>query len=71
MQSHFLTSLLYLSEISAPMKIRIKAVKAHRVVRGEDFPHFLDSWLTDGGEVVSLTHWLPITLRKIPGAHFF
>jgi hypothetical protein len=34
-------------------------------------PHFLDSRLTDGGEVVSRMHWLPFTPRKkIPGAHF-
>jgi hypothetical protein len=33
-------------------------------------PHFLDSRLTDGGEVVSLTHQLPFTPRKIPGTHF-
>jgi hypothetical protein len=24
-------------------------------------PHFLDNWLTDGGEVVSLMHQLPFT----------
>jgi hypothetical protein len=33
-------------------------VKAHRVVR------CLDNQLTDGGEVVSLTHWLPFTLQE-------
>jgi hypothetical protein len=33
-------------------------------------PHFLDSWLTDGGKVVSLTHQLPFIPRKIPGTHF-
>jgi hypothetical protein len=33
-------------------------------------PHFLDNRLTDGGEVVSLTHWPPSTPRKIPGTHF-
>jgi hypothetical protein len=33
-------------------------------------PHFLDSLLTDGGEVVSLTRWPPFTPRKIPGIHF-
>jgi hypothetical protein len=26
-------------------------------------PHFLDNGLTDDGEVVSLTHWLPFTPR--------
>jgi hypothetical protein len=34
------------------------------------FPHFLDSWPTDGGEVISLTCQPPFTPRKIPGAHF-
>jgi pantothenate kinase-related protein Tda10 len=32
--------------------------------------HFLDSQLTDGGEVVSLTRRLPFTPRKNPGTHF-
>jgi hypothetical protein len=31
------------------------------------FPHFQDSGLTDGGEVVSLTHRRPFTSREIPG----
>jgi hypothetical protein len=31
---------------------------------------FLDTWLTDGGEVVSLTRRPPFTPRKIPGTHF-
>jgi hypothetical protein len=31
---------------------------------------FLDSRLTDGGEVISLTCQLPFTPRKIPGTHF-
>jgi hypothetical protein len=34
------------------------------------FPHFLDNWLTDGGEVVSLTRQPPFTPREIPGTHF-
>jgi hypothetical protein len=29
-------------------------------------PHFLDNWLTDGGEVVSLTRRPPFTPKKIP-----
>jgi hypothetical protein len=33
-------------------------------------PHFLDNRLTDGGEVVSLTHWPPFTPRKMPGTNF-
>jgi hypothetical protein len=27
-------------------------------------PHFLDSWLTDGSEVVSPTHWPPFTPQE-------
>jgi hypothetical protein len=34
-------------------------------------PHFLDNRLTDGGEVVRVTHRLPFTPRKIPGTHLF
>jgi hypothetical protein len=33
-------------------------------------PHFLDSWLTDGSEVVSLIHRQHFTPRKIPGTHY-
>jgi hypothetical protein len=33
------------------------------------FPHFLDNWITDGGEVVSLTFRPPFTLRQISGPH--
>jgi hypothetical protein len=32
--------------------------------------HFLDSWLTDGGEVGSFTCQPPFIPRKIPGTHF-
>jgi hypothetical protein len=34
-------------------------------------PHFLENQLTDGGEVVSLTHRPTFTPRKIPGTHFY
>jgi hypothetical protein len=34
------------------------------------FPHFLDSRLIDGGEVVSFTPLSPIVLRKTPATHF-
>jgi hypothetical protein len=27
-------------------------------------PHFIENWLTDGGEVVSLTHWPPCTPQE-------
>jgi hypothetical protein len=30
----------------------------------------LDNWLTDGGDVVSLTRRPPFIPRKIPGTHF-
>jgi hypothetical protein len=33
-------------------------------------PRFLDSQLTDGGEVVSLTHRPPFAPMTIPGTHF-
>jgi hypothetical protein len=33
-------------------------------------PHFLDSWLTDGGEVASSTRPPHFTLRNILGTHF-
>jgi hypothetical protein len=34
-------------------------------------PHFLGNRMTDGGEVVSLTHRPVFTPRKIPGTYFF
>jgi hypothetical protein len=33
-------------------------------------PHFLDNWLTDGGEVVSLMRRSPFTPRNIPDTYF-
>jgi hypothetical protein len=33
-------------------------------------PHFLDSRLTDGGDIVSLTRQPPFTPRKILSTHF-
>jgi hypothetical protein len=38
--------------------------------RTSRLPHFHDTRLTDGGEVVSLTRRPPFTPRKIPGTHF-
>jgi hypothetical protein len=32
--------------------------------------HFLENWLTDGGEFVSLTRRPSFTPRKIPDTHF-
>jgi hypothetical protein len=54
--------------------ILIKKGKAAILVTGREgpegcetsrLPHFLDSRLTYGGNVVSLTHWPPFTPRKI------
>jgi hypothetical protein len=45
-------------------------VEAPRVETSR-LPHFLDIWLTDGGEVVSLTHWAPFTPRKTRGINFY
>jgi hypothetical protein len=50
--------------------IPVLAVEVHRVVKTLRLPHFLDSQLTDGGEVVSLMCWPSFTPRKIPGTHF-
>jgi hypothetical protein len=33
-------------------------------------PHFLESWLTDGSEVVSLTFWPRLPPMKISGTYF-
>jgi hypothetical protein len=33
-------------------------------------PHFVDSLLTDGCEIVNLTRRPPFIPRKIPGTHF-
>jgi hypothetical protein len=39
-------------------------------VRRRGSPYFMDNWLTDGGEIVSLTRRPPFTPRKILGTHF-
>jgi hypothetical protein len=54
------------------VKLSLKqAVEAHRVVRRRGSYIFLDNWLKDGGEVVSLKRWPLFTPRKIPGTHFY
>jgi hypothetical protein len=39
-----------------------------RRLRG--FPNFVDDWLADSDEVVSLMHRPPLTHRKIPDTYF-
>jgi hypothetical protein len=57
----------YCSTISQLVTVYILIVK----VKKRRFPHFLDNQLTDGGDVVNLTHRPPFTSRKIPGTHFW
>jgi hypothetical protein len=60
------------------INIKVRSGKAIPVIgRGgpygckmSTFPHFLDSPLKDGGEVVSLTRRPHFTPRKIPGINF-
>jgi hypothetical protein len=56
-------------------KVKSKAipVTGHEGPQGCEMsrlPHFLDSQLTDGGEVFSLMCWPSFTPQKIPGTHF-
>jgi hypothetical protein len=44
-----------------------EATEVHTVVRHQQNHIFLDKWLTNGAEVVSLTCQQPFTPRKIPG----
>jgi hypothetical protein len=39
------------------------------VLRDVEIPHFIDSRVTDGGDVVNLTRRQPFTPRKIPGTN--
>jgi hypothetical protein len=43
--------------------------EGHEGCERSRLPHFLDSRLTDGGEVVTLTRRPPFTPGKIPGTH--
>jgi hypothetical protein len=55
------------------LKVKAVSVTGHEgpyVCETSRLPHILDNWLTDGGEVVSITYWPPFTPRKIPGIHF-
>jgi hypothetical protein len=45
------------------------AVEAHKVVRRRGSHIFLGNWLTDGGEVVSLTRWPPSLPGKFATAY--
>jgi hypothetical protein len=61
---------LFLAALLGKKNKRRQAVKARRVVRRRGSHIFIDSWLTDGGEVVSLTRQPPFSSGKIPGTHF-
>jgi hypothetical protein len=47
-----------------------QAMEVGRVVRRRGSDFFLDNRLTDGDEIVNLTHRPSFTPRKIPGTHF-
>jgi hypothetical protein len=47
-----------------------QAVEGHEVGRRIGFHILLDNWLTDGGDVISLTRRPSFTSKKIPGTHF-
>jgi hypothetical protein len=58
-----------------PWKVKVKAIPVTGCGGPQDcetsrLQHFLDSRLTDGGEVVSLTRQPSVTPGKIPGTHF-
>jgi hypothetical protein len=46
------------------VKIKVKAVEAHRFVRRLGFHIFVENQFTDGGEVVSLKRRPPFIPRK-------
>jgi hypothetical protein len=52
------------------ISLKDKAIPVTGRCETSRLPHFLDSRLTDGGEVVSLMRRPPFTPRKIPGTHF-
>jgi hypothetical protein len=63
------------TERGLPTKPRVqhRVSLLHNTVTGRQtsrLPHFLDSQLTDGDEVVSLMRRPHFILRKVPGAHF-
>jgi hypothetical protein len=47
-----------------------QSLEAPRFCETSRLSHFLDNWLTDGGEVVSLKRRLPFAPRKIPDTNF-
>jgi hypothetical protein len=67
--SHFVVLLLLEKN---PYSIQLNNYSKETVTGFETsrLPRFLDSRLTDGGKVISLTHRPPFTLRKIPGTNF-
>jgi hypothetical protein len=47
-------------------KVKLTLNNRWRPIRIETsrLTHFVNNWLTDGTEVVSLTHWLPFTPQE-------
>jgi hypothetical protein len=61
------TLLLVIVEYIVCIKIKLcleQTVEAYRFVRRRESPTFLDSRLTDDGEVVSCTRWPRFTLQE-------
>jgi hypothetical protein len=52
------------------MKIVVTGYEGPYGCESSSLPHFRDTQLTDGSEVVSLKLQLTFTARKIPGTHF-
>jgi hypothetical protein len=55
------------------LNVKVILVRGHGGTLGFEtskFPHFLDSQLTVGGEVVSLKQRPPFAPMNIPGTHF-
>jgi hypothetical protein len=46
-------------------------METHEVIRRRGSHSFLENRLTNGGEVVSVTHRPPFTPRKIPGTKLY
>jgi hypothetical protein len=66
----FYTKLYWLQREGKGKGTRITGHGGPKGCESSRLPHFLDSQLTDGSEVVSLKRWLTFIPRKIPCTHF-